>query len=282
MQRNSKWPTFLLIGAAVYFLTPLWWLFVSSTKGISGLFNGSNGAFWFDENFRFWDNLADLTTQSGGVYFNWLGNSAIYAFGGALGATILSLLAGYAFAKYDFPFKRSMFSALLAAVMVPVTALVLPIFVMFSALDLTNTRWAVLLPAFLNPFAVYIIRIFAIEAIPDELMQAARVDGASETRIFFKISFPLLSSAIATVYLLSVVSIWNNFFLPLTVLNDPKLFPVTVGLGNWLQLSGASGGGQQLWHLIITGAFVSVLPLILAFFFLQRYWQAGLTAGAEK
>lgn len=272
----------ILIGFSLYFLLPIWWLIVASTKSMSGLFNGSAGPLWFDQNFDLWGNLAQLSAHGGGIYWRWLGNSFFYAMAGGIGATVLAVLAGYGFAKYSFKGRSAAFSMLLGAVMVPTTALVLPTFVLFSTVGLTNTIWAVILPSIMSPFGVYLLRIYAQDAIPDELMDAARIDGASELRIFLTVALPLLKPAITTVLLLGVVGTWNNYFLPLALLSDPNLYPVTVGLGQWLTQSALAGGGQQLWNLVVVGAFVSIIPLVIIFLAMQRYWQAGLSLGSVK
>lgn len=272
---------FLLI-LVVYFLTPLWWLIVAATKDTSGLFTGTGGALWFDSEFHLFSNIAELFERQDGIYWRWLGNSFLYAFAGGIGATILAVLAGYGFAKYRFRGRSAFFSLLLGAVMVPLTALVIPTFVLMSNIGLVNTMWAVILPSLLSPFGVYLMRVSTQDAVPDELLDAARVDGAGELRTFFQVALPLLRPAIVTVLLVSVVATWNNFFLPLAVLSDPNLLPVTVGLNNWQALSNAGAGGEQIWNLVTTGAFISVLPLVISFLALQKYWQGGLSLGALK
>lgn len=281
-ERSPIGRSVVLIGFAVYFLLPIWWLVVASTKSMSGLFNGSAGPLWFDRDFDLFANIAQLSAQGGGIYWRWLGNSFLYAMAGGLGATVLAVLAGYGFAKYSFSGRPAAFSLLLGSVMVPTTALVLPTFVLFSALGITNTIWAVILPSIMTPFGVYLMRIYAQDAIPDELMDAARIDGAGELRIFLTVALPLLKPAITTVMLLGVVGTWNNYFLPLALLSDPQLFPVTVGLGQWLTQSALAGGGQQLWNLVVIGALVSIIPLVIIFLAMQRYWQAGLSLGSLK
>jgi multiple sugar transport system permease protein len=171
----------------------------------------------------------------------------------------------------------------LGSVMVPLTALVIPTFVMMSNAGLTDTIWAVILPSLLSPFAVYLMRIYVAASVPDELLDAARIDGAGELRTFVRVALPLMRPGVVTVLLLSVVSTWNNFFLPLTMLSSSKLYPLTVGLGLWTQLASSNnGGGQSLWNLIITGSLVSIVPLVVAFLTLQKYWQSGLAAGGVK
>jgi multiple sugar transport system permease protein len=275
---------YLFLGAlVVYFLIPIWWLFVASTKDVGGLFNGSAGALWFDKNFAFWPNLVDLFTYNDGIYLRWLGNSLFYALAGGIGATILAVLAGYGFAKFRFKGRNFFFSVLLGSVMVPLTALVIPTFVLLSNLKMTDTIWAVILPSLLNPFGVYLMQVYAADAVPDELLDAARVDGAGEFRTFFQVAFPLLRPAFITVLLLSIVGSWNNYFLPLAMLSNTQLFPITVGIGLWEGLAaGNNGGGQSLWGLIIIGSLVSVIPLVIAFLSLQKYWRGGLAIGSLK
>ena len=267
----------------IYFLIPFWWVIVNSSKNSAGLFGGGN-ALWFASDIDYVENFRQLFTYGGGIYARWLMNSAFYAFVGGLGATVLAVLAGYGFAKYRFVGRRAGFSILLGAVMVPTTALVIPTFVLFSQAGITNTIWAVILPTLLNPFGVYLMHVYVREAVPDELMDAARVDGAGEFRTFLQVALPLLRPAIVTVLLLSVVSSWNNYFLPLVMLSDNRLFPVTVGIGLWQGTASTYGaaGGESLWSIIILGSLVSVIPLIIAFLSLQRYWRGGLAIGSLK
>lgn len=271
----------LLLALVCYFLVPVWWLLVASTKDAQGLFSGS-GALWFS-GFHLFDNLHDLFTFNNGEYLRWLGNSALYAFVGGTGCTIISVLAGYGFAKFSFQGRNAVFALVLGSVMVPLTALVIPTFVMMSNAGLTDTIWAVILPSLLSPFAVYLMRVYASASVPDELLDAARIDGAGELRTFVRVALPLMRPGVVTVLLLSVVSTWNNYFLPLTMLSSSKLYPLTVGIGLWEQLASSNnGGGQSLWNLIIIGSLVSIIPLIVAFLTLQRYWQDGLAAGSLK
>jgi multiple sugar transport system permease protein len=135
----------------------------------------------------------------------------------------------------------------------------------------------VLLPSMLNPVGVYLARVFATAAVPSELVDAARVDGAGEFRIFQRVALPLLVPGMVTIFLFQFVAIWNNFFLPFVVLSDPNLYPISVGLSSW-NFDPASH--EPLFNLIVTGSFLAVLPLIALFLILQRYWRAGLAFGS--
>ena len=282
LRRRHPGSHVFLVLLVLYFALPLWWLVVASTKDINGLFTGTGGPLWFDDRISIVDNVRQLFTQNGGIYWRWLGNSFLYALAGGIGATILSVLAGYGFAKYRFRGRNLYFALLLGSVMVPLTALVIPTFVLLARFNLTNTIWAVILPSLLSPFGVYLMRVYAADAVPDELLDAARMDGAGDLKTFVSVALPLLRPAIVTVLLLSTVGTWNNYFLPLAVLSDTTLLPVTVGLGQWQAQSTSGAAGSQLWNLVVTGALISILPLILSFLSLQKYWQGGLAIGSLK
>ncbi|WP_277212665.1 carbohydrate ABC transporter permease [Isoptericola croceus] len=273
----SRLVAFVIMGAfTLYFLVPIWWLAVASTKS-RGQFTSSAG-LWFAD-FHLWDNLTFLFTYGGGVYLRWLGNAVIYAGVGALLGTLLASMCGYALAKYLFRGRDLLFNIILGGVLVPVTALALPLFLIFSAVDMTNTYWSVFLPSLVSPFGVYLARIYAAASVPDELLEAARLDGSGEVRTFFTVSVRLMAPALVTIFLFQFVTIWNNFFLPLVMLSDDRLYPVTLGLYAWNSQTNAV---PELRTAVIVGAFVAIVPLILAFLGLQRFWRGGLAAGGVK
>jgi multiple sugar transport system permease protein len=262
-----------LIVITIYCLTPLYWLALAATKNNTDLFNSFG--LWFAD-FNLVANLEQLFTREDGIYLHWIANSALYAgVGGVLG-TLISVAAGYALAKYQF-FGRSFLTALiLGAVLVPQTTIALPLYLLISKVNLVNTYWAVLLPSLLFPIGVYLARVYANAAVPNELIDAARVDGAGELHIFGRVAMPLLLPGMVTIFLFQFVAIWNNFFLPYVVLNDQDYFPVNVGLASW---NFDPAAHELLFNLIVTGSFLAVLPLIALFLFLQRYWRAGLAFG---
>ena len=267
----------LLVLFTLYFLVPYFWLIVSSTKNAGDLF-GTFG-FWFAPNFNLFSNLQQLFTYNDGIYFRWLLNTFLYSGVGALVGTWFSSMAGYALAKYVFRGRNLLFSLVLGAILVPVTALALPLYLIFSAVGLTNTYWAVLLPSFVSPFGVYLSRIYAASAVPDELLEAARIDGANEFQTY-TVALHLMIPALVTIFLFQFVQIWNNFFLPLVMLSDDKLFPVTVGLETWNVTT--AGASKFLYGLIITGSLISTIPLLAGCVALQRFWRGGLGAGSIK
>jgi multiple sugar transport system permease protein len=277
--RRRTLATLVLLVFLVYFILPLFWLVVSSTKSNDELF--SSFGLWFAR-FHLHQNLRDVFTYDGGVYLRWLGNTAFYAVTAAVGTALVSTLAGYAFAKYRFPGHGLLFAIVLGSIMIPQTALVIPIYLLLSKVGIIDTPLAVILPSLVSPFGVFLMRVYAEKAVPDELIDAARVDGAGDLRIFWSVAFRILAPGFATVLLLSFVATWNNYFLPLVVLSTPKLFPLTVGLAQWNSTASAGGGAQALFSLVVTGALVAIVPVAVAFLLLQRYWQGGLTAGGVK
>jgi multiple sugar transport system permease protein len=269
--------TFLFI-FSVYFLAPFFWLIVSSTKNAGDLF--STFGFWFAPHFNLLANLQQLFTYDNSIYVQWLLNTLLYAGVGAVVGTCLAAMAGYALAKYNFRGRNLIFSIILGAILVPSTALVLPLYLMMSQVNLTNTYWSVLLPSIVSPFGVYLSRIYAAASIPDELLEAARIDGAGEFRTFATVAMRLMVPALVTILLFQFVAIWNNFFLPLVMLSNDRLFPVTVGLRTWNITTG--GANKFLYTTIVSGALVSSIPLLIGCIFLQRYWRGGLSAGSVK
>ncbi|MBW8817519.1 MAG: ABC transporter permease [Catenulispora sp. 13_1_20CM_3_70_7] len=260
---------------ALYTLIPLWWLFVSATKGSGYLYTGA--PLWFSH-FDLVANVKSVFSFEGGVFSTWLANSALYSLVGASVSTLLSAMAGYALSKFVFRGREGVFNVILASVLIPAPMFALPLFLLMAKLDLTDSYWSVLLPSCVSPFGVYLCRIFAAASVPDELLEAARLDGAGEGRTFFGIALPLMGPALVTVFLFQFVSIWNNYLLPSLMLNSPSRLPVTVGLVQWR--SEFANGVPPL--LPVTGAFLSLIPLVIAFISLQRFWRKGLTAGAVK
>jgi len=266
----------IMLVSAFYFLVPIWWLFVAATKDRSEFTTTS--PLWFGE-MNLVENIAKLATYRDGEFFRWMLNSVLYAGAGAALATLIASMAGYAIAKYTFWGRETAFNVILGGVLVPATALALPLFLLFSQFGATNTFWSVFLPSLVSPFGVYLARIYAASSVPDEIIEAARIDGAGELRTFFTISTRLMAPALVTIFLFQFVSIWNNFFLPLIMLRDEGLFPVTLGLYVWnTQVSQI----PEIRAYVITGALLSIIPLIIAFLALQRFWRGGLGSGGLK
>ncbi|GAA3578729.1 carbohydrate ABC transporter permease [Nonomuraea rosea] len=277
--RRSATLTALTAIMLVYTLLPLAWLVINASKTQEGLF--SSFGLWFDSDFALFRNIAATFTYDGGIFTRWLLNTLLYVLAGAGGATLLATVAGYGLAKFDFPGKKAVFAIVIGAVAVPGTALAVPTFLMFSSVGLTDTPWAIIIPSLVTPFGLYLMWTYAADAVPDEILESARVDGAREFQTFFRISLPLLAPGIVTVLLFAVVATWNNYFLPLIMLKDPAWYPLTLGLNRW-NAQASTAGSEAIFNLVITGSLLTIVPLVAAFLLLQRYWQSGLAAGSVK
>jgi multiple sugar transport system permease protein len=279
--RHSVALNVLMTIMLVYTLLPLFWLVVSSTKNQQGLF--TTFGLWFGGKFALFSNIHQVLTYDNGVFVRWFENTLLYVVAGAGGATVLATLAGYGLAKYAFPGRRAVFVVILGAVAIPGTALAVPLFLLFSDLHLTNTPWSIILPSLVSPFGLFLMWIYARDAVPDELIDAARIDGAGEWRTFGQISLRLLAPGIVTVLLFSMVATWNNYFLPLIMLSQPQWYPLTVGLTNLnAQAAGTSSISGVAYNLVLTGSLLTVIPIMIIFLILQRYWRSGLAAGSVK
>lgn len=269
--------TGLLTVVALYFLVPVYWVVVAATKSTEDLF-ATNG-FLLAPTVNLWENLTQVLTYDGGIFVRWFTNSLLYAGVGGLIATYFAAAGGYALAKYRFRGREAIFGLILGGVLVPGTATALPLFLLFSELGLANTYWSVLLPSLVSPFGIFLCRIFAQATVPDSLMEAARLDGAGEMRIFHTIGLRTMVPAMVTVFLFQLVGIWNNYFLPLVMLSDDELYPITLGLSNW---NSQTQRLPEFYELTTGGVLLSIIPLLVAMIVLQRFWRGGMTAGAVK
>ncbi|MFI8998562.1 carbohydrate ABC transporter permease [Streptomyces sp. NPDC053542] len=266
-----------VVGVCVlYTLLPVLWLVLAATKNRDALFSSDLLSLG---DFSFFANLGELFSMDGGLFGRWYGNSLLYAVVGAALGALISVACGYAFDKYAFRHKEKLFGVVLAAVMVPQTVLALPLYLMASGVGLVNTFWAVFLPVLFNPFGVYLGRIFSQGYVPDEVLEAARIDGAGELATYFRVALRMLGPGLVTVFLFQLTAIWNNFFLPMVMLSDQELYPVSLGLYTWNSSATVS---PEYYPVVVMGSLLAVLPLILAFMLLQRFWRSGLTAGAVK
>ncbi|HEX6355667.1 carbohydrate ABC transporter permease [Actinophytocola sp.] len=273
MTRRPFLPFLVLLLGALYCLTPVAWVVIAATKAPRELFT----TFSFAPGSGLLDNLTNLTTHGDGVFWRWVLNSLLYAGVGGIVSTLVSAMAGYALAKFSFRGREILFSVILAGVLVPAVVLAVPQYLLLAKVGLAGTYWSVLLPVIINPFGIFLCRVFAAAAVPQSTLEAARLDGAGQLRIFGFIAVPLMTHGLVTVFLLTFVGIWNNFLLPFIMLSDQSKYPITLGLYTFL----AQGAGDSnLYPLVITGSAVSVIPLIVLFLALQRLWRADLLAGA--
>jgi multiple sugar transport system permease protein len=264
---------------AAFILAPLVWLLINATKDQANVY-GSFG-FWFSGPFRLFQNLAALgqDISGAGVFLSWLQNTLLYAVGGAVGATVLSALAGYGFSRYRFRGSNALFFLVMATLLVPITSIALPLFLVYSKVGLVNSVWGMILPSMVSAVGIYLMKTFIDASVPKDLIEAARLDGASEFGIFIRIAVPLTVPGLMTVLLLTVVAVWNNYFLPLVIFSRNSLYPLTVGLSQ-LSQAAETGSKADLVPILITGGLVTVLPLIVLFLLLERYFRGGALQGS--
>ncbi|MFI2722223.1 carbohydrate ABC transporter permease [Streptomyces collinus] len=274
-RRIALIPTVTLLLGALYCLLPVAWVVIAATKSGRELFS----TFTFLPGTGFAGNIRDLSAYRDGVYWQWMANSALYAGAGALLSTCVSAISGYALAVYRFRGRETLFNVLLAGVLMPPVILAVPQYLLLAKADLTDSYLSVLLPQILFPYGVYLARIYAAAAVPADVIEAGRMDGASEWRIFTRIALPMMIPGMVTVFLFQFVAIWNNFLLPYIMLSDDEKFPITLGLFTLLE-QGANT--PALYTLVITGALLAVLPLVALFLVIQRFWSLDLLSGAVK
>ena len=196
-----------------------------------------------------------------------------------IGATLLSAFAGYGFSRYSFRSSKVLFYLTLAALLVPITALTLPLYLTYAKAHLINSIWGMILPSMISPVGIYLMKVYTDISVPRELIDAARIDGGGEARIFFRVALPLMVPGLMTVLLISVVAVWNNYFLPLLIFNVNTKYPLVVGLGLWSERA-QNSGNAQLFPMVVIGGLVTIIPLIALFLLLQRYWRSGLLLGS--
>ena len=257
----------------VYFILPIIWVMFSATKSNADLV--STNGFWFGH-FELAENYTKLMGWTQGLFWRWVLNSLFYSTTAGVIGTLISVAAGYAMAKFVFPGRNVSMALIMAGLLMPVALLTIPLYVVFHNLGLTDTVWAILIPSCVSPFGVFLGRVYADSSVPTELIEAARIDGASEARVFFTIVLRLLAPVMVTIFLFIFVATWNNFLLPLMMVSTPELKPVTLGLYGMMSYFAPQKGAVML------GALLGVLPLIVLFLGLQKYWQSGLAAGSVK
>ena len=270
-------PTAILVLGAVYCLFPVLWILVASTKSRSELF--ATSTYVPDLGLGIVRNIGDLSSYEGGVFWQWMLNSVVYALIGGILASAVSACCGYALAKYRFRGAGALFNVILAGVLLPPIVLAIPQYLLLSKVGLSDSYAAVILPQLFNPYGIYLARIYANASVPDELLEAGRLDGAGEGALFLSVGLRLMGPGLITIFLLQFIAIWNNFLLPFVMLSSDNKFPLTVGLYSLLQ-HGADEA--SLYSLVIVGTLLAVLPVIALFLSLQKYWKVDLVSGAVK
>jgi multiple sugar transport system permease protein len=268
----------------VFFALPIVWLLLAPTKTLRQLL--LDGPFTVGSFDGLLQNWMDLTSYQNGLIWTWLGNSAMYS-GLALIVTLaISIPAGYALALTDFRGRRTLLATTLVVMLIPNTALVLPIFLELSAVRLVGSPLSVILPFSFFPFGVYLTYIYFSTAVSRDLLDAARIDGASELRVFTRVAMPLATPVIALVGFFSFTGNCNNYFLPFVMVPGRKA-PIQVGLAELLsnvpQFNPTNAASTTIdLPALALGTLFSVAPVLIIFLFSQRFLVTGMTAGGTK
>lgn len=250
-------------------LFPFLWSALLATQDSSSIIQAS-----FLPGSHFFDNIRELMQTTN--IFSALFNTAIVTFFAVLLAVFLCASAGYVFAVFDFPFKETIFSFLLFTMMVPTVVNLIPYVLIIDFLHISNMLVSVWLPLSISVFGIFLTRQFVGANIPKELLDSARIDGANEIAIFFRIGLPLMTNVLLTIAIIVAVAAWNNFLFPLVALQDPNKQVVTTALRSLI------GIGEIPWNVLMTGSFLAMLPMLIAFIFFNKKMIASLTSGAIK
>lgn len=251
-------------------LTPLLWMLMASLMP-AGEANSYPPRLW--PSTLTFEHYAALFTRLD--LARYLFNSALLASAVTVISLFINSMAGYAFAKFRFWGRDRLFQGLLAALVIPAQVAMLPLFLLLKQFGLINTYWGVVIPGMANIFGIFLIRQYLL-AIPDSLLDAARMDGASEFRIYWLLVLPLCRPILVTLGIFTFMGTWNDFMWPLIVLTDSSLYTLPVALANLL------GEHVQDAELMMAGSVLTVLPVMLLFMVLQRYYIAGIMLGGMK
>jgi lactose/L-arabinose transport system permease protein len=261
----------LLTPLALLWLAPLWLMLVFSTLPEHEIFRVPTPLL---PGGGFFENLASLQADTN--FFRALANSLLVSLLYTLGGLLLSALAGYALAVYRFRLQGLVFSLIVATLTIPYFVVLIPQYILVAReLKLTNTYWGVVLPFLANALGVFYMRQVCL-SLPSSLLDAGRVDGASEGRIFFQIALPMVTPSLAALALILFLNAWNDYLWPLLVLSQKEMYTAPVALGTLIGLTRVSWGG------IMVGSVLMTAPFLALFLLLQRYFVAGITAGAVK
>ncbi|WP_405970653.1 carbohydrate ABC transporter permease [Streptomyces sp. NBC_00988] len=275
----------LLTAAGTVFLVPVLWLVLAPTKTEDQIRDDFPFAVGSPSNvLTAWNNLYAFND---GEVVRWIVNSVLYSVSSVTLTLVLCVTAGYGMAKYLFVGRKTLLITTLVAMIIPTAATILPLYVELAAVHLTGTALSVILPLAFYPWGVYLAYTYFTSSLPESLMEAARMDGASETRIFLRIALPLAKPLIALITFFGFVSSWTNFMLPYLMLGDTGDYPLPLGLAV-LPLANVVSGNPNFSTVEIglpeaaLAGVLSVLPILLMFLFAQRYLTSAQLAGSEK
>ncbi len=269
----------------LFFVIPIIWLLIAVTKSGSEL--AHRGAFAPGSVTSLRGNWDDLFGFQDGAVLHWFLNSIYYSGGALILTLVVSVPAGYALAMMNFRGRRTLLITTLVVMLMPNTALVLPIFLEMNSLGIVGTALSVILPFSFYPFGVFLTFIYFSTSVPSSLLAAARLDGCNEWQLFTKVALPLATPVVALVGFFSFVQNWNNYFLPFVMLPLSDRYPIQVGLSSLLSSTPAfnpssAGAGSVSLSTLALATIFSVLPVLIVFLFSQRFLISGMTAGGTK
>lgn len=275
MKEKSRGKIAANIILALIILLPMYWTFITSVKGKSDIY--SQPPKLFPKHFS-GVNYREILFKNDGVFLQYLKNSVLTTLFTMLLVAAVSLLAGYALSKMYVKGKKIVMLLILSALMIPFQTLMIPLYSIMSNLGITNTRLAMVLiyATFQTPFAIYMMKN-AFDTIPDGLREAAQIDGASDMRVFLKIMLPITWSSIATIFIYSAYTTWNDYLIAVVFANNDKIKTFNVGLTNL-----AIGQYGTEWGLLTAGSIIGLAPILLLFIFMQKYFIKGILGGAIK
>jgi ABC-type glycerol-3-phosphate transport system permease component len=221
------------------------------------------------------ENFARAWNFRGSFFFQWTVNSILTSTIATALAVLLNSLSGFAFAKYQFKGRDLLFYAVLATLMIPFQVTMIPVYITLARLGLVNTYWGVILPGTASAFGIFLIRQF-MQTIPDELLDAARIDGSSELGIFARIIVPLSMPAMAVLAIFTFLGRWNDYLLPLLIMNRRQMYTLQLGIVNFM------GEYRAEWNLLMAVSLLSILPTVAVFLFFQRYFVRGIAMTGMK
>jgi ABC-type glycerol-3-phosphate transport system permease component len=270
-QRLETWGLWLLLAAgAVVMFFPIYWMFATAVRPRDQIFSGAVNLLptgWV------WSNFTDALGRM--PFLDWTWNSVVISVAAVVITVSLNLLCGYAFAKFRFAGRDILFIGVLSALMIPIQVIIVPLFLVVADMGLLNNYWGVILPRAAEAFGIFMVRQFMV-SIPDELLEAARLDGASELTIFLKVVLPLSKPIIAVLIIFTFMWRWNDFVLPLVILTDQEMYTVQLGL-NLLK-----GQYNTEWTDIMAIALLSLAPMLVIFVLFQRQLIQGIAGTGLK
>lgn len=261
----------LLAGVGVFMVMPLLWMVSIASKPLNEVF--VMPMQWIPDNFQLIQTINSALHRLPVTRF--YANSLFVAIVTTLGKLFFCSLAGYGFAKYDFPGREPLFTFVLAISMIPFIAIVIPLFIVVRDLGWMDSYTGMIVPALVNPFGIFLMRQF-IREVPDELIDAARIDGSSELAIYSRVVLPLIGPALTTLAIISFLASWDSFLWPLIIINRTEMYPLTLGLGKFM------GEHVVVWNELMGVAFISTLPSLLVYIFFQRYFVRGIVLTGIK